>query len=231
MQLTKRDKTLLYILAIIVTLAIFIPLVILPQWNKYGKLADKLEEKEQKVQQMKTEIQGISTNNKLLEEKRVQFESTMKDYYPMMESESIERTITKMALDQGLSAKDLDVSTKPFNSELYPYFASGLAQELGMTDLEAAQTAAKKDGETVESEESKDAKEAAQTILYSSKVKASVVGKRENMEKLIDTIYSNYPAIRIAGYEIGTDTILKADSSVSETSTLTLSLEIYMCQK
>lgn len=135
--------------------------------------------------------------------------------------------ITRLALDNGLEAREFDISSKPSASILTPYFASALAFEMGITGEDGENSAGSDEAASGENSGASD-----QSVIYSSMVKASVVGNRENMKNMIDALYNNFPAVRVKAYSISSENAMNAVTGVqTDLSTLSLELEVYMCQK
>ncbi|MEF9945398.1 MAG: hypothetical protein RR869_00295 [Lachnospiraceae bacterium] len=230
MVLTKRDKTLLQFLAIAVILVAFGSLLIFPQWNKMGKLSDRVAEKKLEQKEVQMSIQQIPLLQQQIKDNQTTYETAVKDFYPMMESHEIERMITKMILDQGLSSYDLEVSSRPARSTMLPYFASAQAVAMGLSEEQITQ-AQQSQTDVQQDTTTEDAKD-GQKILYSSRVHVTVVGNRDNMKKLIDTLYDSHPSIRITGYSVDSETVMNRETqTTADLSTLNLGLELYMCAK
>lgn len=230
MVLTKRDKTLLQFLAIAVILVAFGSLLIFPQWNKMGKLSDRVAEKKLEQKEVQISIQQIPKLQQQIKENQTTYETAVKDFYPMMESHEIERMITKTILDQGLSSYDLEVSSRPTLSTMLPYFASAQAVVMGLSEEQITQ-AQQSQTDVQQNTTTEDAK-GGQKILYSSRVRVTVVGNQDNMKKWIDTLYYSYPSIRITGYSVDSETVMNRETqTTADLSTLNLGLELYMCAK
>lgn len=226
--LTKRDKTLLQILSVILAAVLFMSLLILPQWNKYTDGKVKLEDVQQKQQDMELVISSESAVQERIKKGQEEFTVVTADFYPLMESHAIERMITRLALDNGLSARDFDISSKPTASILEPYFASMAAFEMGLT-AEAGEDSSDTESSGTEGAESGSVD---QSVIYSSMVKATVLGHLDNIKAMIDSLYNNFPAIRITSYSIDSENTMNAETGAqTDLSTLSLELEVYMCQK
>lgn len=226
--LTKRDKTLLQILSVILAAVLFMSLLILPQWNKYTDGKVKLTDVQQKQQDMELVIASENAVQERIKKGKEEFTVVTADFYPMMESHAIERMITRLALDNGLTARDFDISSRPSASTLEPYFASMAAFEMGLIEE------AGKDSDNAESSGTDGAENGSvdQDVIYSSMVKATVLGHLDNIKAMIDSLYNNFPAIRITSYSINSESAMNADTGAqTDLSTLSLELEVYMCQK
>ncbi len=226
--LTKRDKTLLQILSVILAAVLFMSLLILPQWNKYTDGKVKLTDVQQKQQDMELVIASENAVQERIKKGKEEFTVVTADFYPMMESHAIERMITRLALDNGLTARDFDISSRPSASTLEPYFASMAAFEMGLTEE------AGKDSDNTEASGTDGAENGSvdQDVIYSSMVKATVLGHLDNIKAMIDSLYNNFPAIRITSYSINSESAMNADTGAqTDLSTLSLELEVYMCQK
>lgn len=223
MKLTEKDKKLLYLLCIIVIIAAFAFLLIKPQFERRGKLSDRLTEAENEKSSMEILIASAPASDKIIEESTEEYTKVVQDFYPIMNSNQIEQTITKMVLSHQLTSVSLNVSSQPELAEVTPYFASMKAMESETTDEQTDESGGESSQETESENKS--------TMIYASQISVSVSGNEENMKTLIDTICRDYPAIRITGFQMNSKTGIGADNQVKNVSTMNLTMELYMCAK
>lgn len=243
MVLTEKDKKLLYALCIVLILAVFGLFVIKPQIEKRGKLTEQLEELEVKEGAMQIAIAGAPASDQIIKESKKEFDEITKDFYPLMISNQIEPVITEMVLKHGLTSVQLEVSSKPEIKDIEAYFASEAAQQVAL-DAMMKEAEGKEDTGTaeqdiatqdVENEPAQTGGETqaaiAQDIVYTSQIAVTVSGSRESMEALIDEISNDRPAIRVTGFTMDTQTGINAENQVQSVSSMTIKMELYMCNK
>ena len=218
MEITSRDKKILSVLSVLI-LVVFGNFVIRPLLAQRSELAEEFKEKQQTKETMEMAIASIPQKEARLKASRADFEKETKDIYPMMESHKVERMITKLILNCGLSSRDFEISARPSVSVLTPYIESSLAKSLGV----------KSSGDSTAEDSSKTA--ISQNVLYSYPVSVNILGTKANAKKLIDKIYADYPSIRIVSYGMSSETALTTSNKVIDASTLSLVLEVYMCRK
>ena len=219
MEITSRDKKILSVLSVVLILVVFGNFVIRPLLAQRSELAEEFKEKQQTKETMEMAIASIPQKEARLKASRADFEKETKDIYPMMESHKVERMITKLILNCGLSSRDFEISARPSVSVLTPYIESSLAKSLGV----------KSSGDSTAEDSSKTA--ISQNVLYSYPVSVNILDTKANAKKLIDKIYADYPYIRIVSYGMSSETALTTSNKVIDASTLSLVLEVYMCRK
>ena len=219
MEITSRDKKLLIVLSVVLILVVFGNFAVRPLLSQRSELAEEFREKQQTKETMENAIASIPQKEARLKASRADFKKETKDIYPIMESHKVERMITKLILNCGLSSRDFEISAKPSVSVLTPYLESSLAKSLGV----------KNSGDSSEEDSSKSS--ISQNVLYSYPVSVNILGTKANAKKLIDKIYADYPSIRIVSYGMNSETALTASNKVIDASTLSLNLEVYMCRK
>lgn len=217
-KLTNRDKVLITVLIVFLVIAGFVVFIILPAVDKRSELQQQIEQAETEKSEMESEIALLPSYQKRKEENEAKRRELIQDLYPMMENQEIDKMITNMILDMGLMARDFTVSVRPENRNFTPYTASAMGMEEALTQEEAAQ-----DSE----------KDTAGNEIYISDITVTAIGSLESLQVLIDSVTNEYPALRVVSYTIGDKDalILDTDQSVRTDSTLTISLEMYMCSK
>ena len=219
MEITSRDKKILSVLSVVLILVVFGNFVIRPLLAQRSELAEEFKEQQQTKETMEMAIASIPQKEARLKASRADFEKETKDIYPMMESHKVERMITKLILNCGLSSRDFEISARPSVSVLTPYIESSLAKSLGV----------KSSGDSTAEDSSKTA--ISQNVLYSYPVSVNILDTKANAKKLIDKIYADYPSIRIVSYGMSSETALTTSNKVIDASTLSLVLDVYMCRK
>ncbi len=174
MTLTERDKKLLVFLGIFVVFVLLGWLGIRPMMKTITAAKDELAQAEQVKIEMEEKIQLLPSKQAMkisLEERLAEKSST---FYPVMQSQQIDKLITNLALTYSLEAKNLNIimPQKYLSSAPYTYSDAHQAQS----------TASEMMG------------------VYAPDVHFEMGGSRENLEAFIDTLINDYPSIRITGY-------------------------------
>ncbi|MBS7009295.1 type II secretion system protein GspM [Anaerostipes sp.] len=222
MEITTRDKKILCVLSIILMIVVFGNFVIRPLLTQRSELSEEFKEKKQTKETMEKAIASIPQKEARLKASRADFKKETKDIYPMMESHKVERMITKLILNSGLSSRDFEISAKPSVSVMTPYIESSLAKTMGLESSEGSTDSTAEDGSK---------STVTQNVLYSYPVSVNILGTKANAKKLIDKIYADYPSIRVVSYGMSSETALTTSNKVIDASTLSLVLEVYMCRK
>ena len=241
-KLTKRDKILLYFLAIFLIITGFTALLIIPSWNRADELSANLEEAQSTRDRMDTSIAMIPQNQR---------DQLIADIYPVMENQAVDKMITNLILDYGLDAKDFIISVDPQMRQIAPYSlssmglkamttAQGQAEEIisqgtsssaeSELDGTASGDGASADG-TVSDGSSASSNTGTVMEIYTSDVSVKAVGSRERLQSLLDYIVNEEPSIRITGYNFASEAGAFETAENAGMSTLTITMELYMCYK
>lgn len=178
-QLTKRDKTLLYALAIVLIVFGFLQLGIFPQLNRSTDLAAEIGELETQQLPMQAAVMGLPSVREAFAESEARLDETLADFYPYMENHEIGRLVTELLSDKyGLLISDLSMRDVPVGVAVPVYFAAQTGEE----------ASASADGENIP--------------VLSAPVSATATGARSRIQALIDDLFLNYPSLRVTGYTI-----------------------------
>lgn len=205
LKITQHDKKLLYFLAIFVIVVGFGFLVIRPLVVANLEVSKKLGVAQEKKSNLEQKV-GLSTSSKkVYNTLSKDLEKSVSNFYPMMKSEEIDKMITDLLLDYGVFSRDLDIQVGTDEVELKPYGKDGTED-----------------------------KEEISTGIYAAGVSVTATGKRNTLQKIIDTLARDYPSIRITAYNWSSELqTVNSDNTTGElkldkTSVLTLNLEVYM---
>lgn len=250
-KLTKRDKALLYFLAIFLIITGFTALLIIPSWNRSDELSTNLEEAQSTRDRMDASIAMIPQYTTELEEKQKQRDQLIADLYPVMENQAVDKMITNLILDYGLDAKDFIISVDPQMRQIVPYSLS----TMGLKAMTSAQGQAEEiisQGTSANAESELDGTSSGDAALaegaatadgssssgtgtameiYTSDVSVKAVGSREKLQSLLDYIINEEPSIRITGYNFANEAGTFETGENAGMSTLTITMELYMCYK
>ena len=107
--MTEKDKKLLYILAIVVILFVFLNYLIFPQVRQSSQLDRELEEAQFRKMQMQQNILSMSGQDRELRQQEERLQQTARKYYPEMTSQEIDSEMTGLILDNHLKAVELKI--------------------------------------------------------------------------------------------------------------------------
>ena len=234
MTITESDKKLLSFLVAFLLAVLFVFLVFRPLSEKNEEL--KKEITVTKDQEIAMDMSASLADDMAVKERNTQekMEQVMQRFYPTLESQEAENMITVLVLNHDLAVKDLTVlmPEKPSSLKWYQY-------------ADAAAGAAIEPGTGVENETETE----PEFGVYTARITCNVEGKKEDVMALVDDISLHYPAISILGAEWtvsrepvtvqktvegqGGDAEEKQVTVVhtKETTVMTLSLEICMCEQ
>ncbi|MDO5136786.1 MAG: hypothetical protein Q4D55_12085, partial [Eubacteriales bacterium] len=108
-KLSDRDKKLLLFLAIFLMAVGFGKLVILPGIKNYQKLDMEITDRQLEKDEMEMTIIGYPMLEGEYEELKAQADEVYEDYYPVMNSQEIDRRITGIVLEAGVEAVSLQI--------------------------------------------------------------------------------------------------------------------------
>ena len=204
-KLTKKDKILLYILAVVLVMFGFLWFLVFPQMNKSADLDLAISDLEAQKLPMDAAIMGLKTveeNYNLASDK---FAESVKNFYPYMENYEIDKMLTNlMTHDYRLKVLSLNMSGEPGGVMVEKYHAA-VAEE--SSEEPPAET---------------EAGIAENIPLLTSSINITAQGGRAQIQKFVDNLFADYPSIRVTGYSVEDG---EADS------TLTLSCDLYMQRK
>ena len=198
-KLTNKDKVLLYILSIVLVMFGFLWFLIFPQMNKSADLDLAISDLEAQKLPMDAAIMSIDTVEETYNLTSKRFEEAVEKFYPFMENYEIDKMFTNlMTHEYGLKILSLNMSSVPTGVMVEKYHAAA----------------------TEESTEEVDNTAGAENIpLLTSSVNITAKGSRENIQKCVDSLFTDYPSMRVTAYSVGDD---QGDG------TLNLSCDLYM---
>ena len=207
LKITQHDKKLLYFLAIFVIVVGIGGLVIRPLIVGNLQVYKKVEQAQEEKSDLEQKVGLNASSKKVYDTLLKDLKKSVSDFYPMMKSEEIDKMITDLLLEYGVFSRDLDIQIGTDEAQLKPYGK-----------------------ENVKDEE-------VSTGIYVASVTVTATGKRNTLQKVIDTLGRDYPSIRITAYNWSSELqTVNSDNTTGElklehTSVLTLNLEIYMYEE
>lgn len=238
-KLTQRDKKLLVAVGVILIIFVFVFLLILPALDRGEELTAQIEEAETFQNTMATAIASYPTKQITYEEMRSAGDEAMKDYYPMMSTQEIDKEVTGIVVSLGGQVNNLDIMIEEEAPQLEPYYASslsvtentsdtqetGASDEVDIDDLDEAESLANQEASGQVNQEDNSEGVTAST-LRGVNVRMTAQGDRGVMENLVDYFFNNCPGILINSYSYG-------ETEVNEVKipSVYIDMELYMCDK
>lgn len=244
--MTERDKKLLVFLASFLIIVGFAVLVFLPGMEKIDALNLEVDEAVETQQEMEIKVASLLQMNKNYEDTADQYQKAVKDFYPLMKSQEVDRLLTEIVLKCGLTATQLNIVMPGEPVVLTPYVGSALALEEEDRQEDGSEENADADDSTgssadADADESTDSladadaddpedaadESEAKSLVYAADISLTVKGTQENTRRLLDQL-SGYPAIRLCGFQTENST---SDEDEAEGEITRFSLALYMCEK
>ena len=201
--MTEKDKKLLYILAIVVILFVFLNYLIFPQVRQSSQLDRELEETQFRKMQMQQNILSMSGQDRELRQQEERLQQTARKYYPEMTSQEIDSEMTGLILDNHLKAVELKIEmpVEPADLPVYQKVNADTAVSDDTADTKELLAEEKTEkAENTQNKEKQTNKETEQnTEIYAANIKAVAEGRAEDCQVLLDELAMNYPSVRVVG--------------------------------
>lgn len=214
MKLTERDKKLLLMMAYLVVIIGFGAFVFKPLINYYMDMGDEIVLLEAQKEEMDARIAEEPGLERRRNELADLYRISTQDYYPMLESEEVDKEVTGIVLSCGMQALNLNIvmPQQGVAVTMYPYAET----EAGILSPDTADT-----------------EEAAgtQSFVYAPLVTLTASGSKAQVDNLIDTMTRDYPAIRLRNYSRQRQTSGWEEESFTGMESVSLELELYMCDR
>ncbi|MEG1716484.1 MAG: hypothetical protein RR275_06720 [Lachnospiraceae bacterium] len=234
-NITKRDKTLLILLVVFLLGTGFVVFIAMPSLNKRDELKTDFTQLQEQKDLLDEQTDMLPMYEAEVKANQIKRKECITNIYPMMESQEIDGMLTNIILSFNLGAKDLTIGSKPEHKEFIPYIGSQLAVDQGITKPEDGTT-----GDTGEGTANADGtkKDQEPMDIRTSIISVKAIGNPADIQRLIDSLTSQYPAIRIVSFamESKENQSLNVDPLAprvvdAEQTIVTLGLELYMCEK
>jgi len=229
-KLTARDKFLLYVLGVVVVIAAVVYFVIMPAQAEIASLDESIETVQKSVDLQDDSLAKLDDTKMAFEEATDSYNERKSFFYPIMTADEVDKMLTTFETNNGLTVRELELimptsgtsikSFKPHTSQsLFSVQPETPAQteSSAATDLyaEKAKTYAEQNGsylgevysyilsdeaETDKAQATEGDSSVVSDCVYSVDVRMTLSGSRADLEKSIDLLYHDYPAIRITAY-------------------------------
>ncbi|MCR4901360.1 MAG: type II secretion system protein M [Butyrivibrio sp.] len=219
MEMTDRDKKLLYRLGIVVVIAIFILGAIRPLYQSIEEKNEQIEAAEETKDVLDYKVAALpgmqQEDEKLQEEISVLNES----YYEPMYSSEIDELLTNYMLGMGLMAKDLVITMPSSPVVLEPFIYS----EEGKTSSASTDTSSE-DSEVLNTTYSQ---------IYAVTVSMKVEGAEDSLTDMLDDVDDHKPSVRVVSCnwsDAGKTAVVNDDGEIElqESSNLQLQLTLQL---
>ncbi|HUM83816.1 MAG TPA: hypothetical protein PLN48_08555 [Lachnospiraceae bacterium] len=250
MDLTERDKKLLYVLGLVIIIALFALLAIRPLLTSLSDKETEITAAEETKQVLATKRMTLPSVTANVTKMSEEVNSYSQKYYAMMTSSEIDKLITGYVLSNGLTSRDLAITMPTAALTLTPYQYSEAAKadaaakatesatesQYNMNDAtDSAAQAALAAGNMADSTDDSTLTVNDTNVagVYAAELTLKVEGNREIEQLMLDDIQTNYPSMRVTAYSWNkSDTVAtQTDSGIvytGSTEVLNLNIELYM---
>lgn len=217
--MTERDKKLIVILSIIVIVVAIGYWFIRPSLKDVKEMKEEIEEQEDIQRLNDIKLAQIPVMEVDIEDNKAEIEALEDEFYPMMNSDEIDKYFTSMVLSRNLFAYDLNIEIESSPSSLEPYQYSNAA--LGLFDEDYEEETAGSDDLDSDSEDYDDSDDyddydddlymddfgyeeddsaPVNTNVYAANITMRLGGAEEDMMKLIDDLSVTDHRLLVRGY-------------------------------
>lgn len=200
LKLTQRDKKLLVVLAVVVLVVGLGAGILFPLMEKGQELKEEVGNAQIEQLERSQKVESLPALQKKEEKALEQIGAVQEDFYPVMKSMEIDKMLTELALSKGLLVKDMDIKM-PSEGEY-----TTVKDYTGPTEEESS----KEKGTTYNG-------------IYTARVKMTLSGNRETIQSMMDECATNEPGMRVTDFTW-------QSGRESETWTMGMTVEIYMCE-
>jgi len=206
-KLSQKERTLLFILAVVAIAVLGVWFLLLPAYNSISTVYEELETLKSQEFEYRNEIMLAEMYEKMLDDAQAEYEKYSSYFYDLMEPESIDERITGMLTDNGMTPATLSMTLLEVKGVL-PYTVSELRvnpvpkpvdseadNEGGESDSgEPAGDGAETDKDDAEAKDSK-------SFVYTVNITAH--GERDNLYDFL-TQAAGMTAFEVTSYSFGT---------------------------
>lgn len=235
--MTERDKKLIVILSIIVIVVAIGYWFIRPALKDVKEMKEEIEEQESLKRLNDIKMAQMPVMEVDIADNKAEIETLKDEFYPMMNSDEIDKYFTSMVLKRNLFAYDLNIEMESMPSSLEPYqYAASISQfgdeEYEEEEYEEDDESEDSDSEDEDSYDAYDAyddelymdssddeeedSEPANTNVYAANVTMRIGGSEEDMMQLIDDLSIMDHRMLVRGYSwtITRDTVDGEDALI-----------------
>ncbi len=229
-EMTERDKRL------IVALSIFVIVVAIAYWGirpalKDIKAINKDIEEQQEIEKInEKKLSMLTLYQAMQEEYLAEVDTKTEQFYPMMNSDEIDKLFTLEVLKRGFSSYDLAIAIDDMPVDMEPYMYSELAaaietgestdtyenvsEESLLPGADKKEDESEDENEDNDSGESEDASELlpenVNTDIYSATVTMRLGGDKKALENYIDDLYKTDKKLLVNSYAWSEDVTIDA---------------------
>lgn len=206
LTLTPRDKKLLIGLAVFLLVVGGIFGILFPLKNIEKRLSEEVQTEQELMEENQKKIDGLESMEKERKEAGERLSALSEDYFPVMSSVEIEKMMTRLSIDKGVTMKDIEISM-PEDGEY-----AQLKDYSKMLRQESEETQEEQDSDTFQG-------------IYLGKAKMSMTGSRDGLQAMVDACQEKEPKMQV-------DEILWQKNVAEDGGEYTLAIQVsvYMAQ-
>ncbi|MBR3525206.1 MAG: hypothetical protein IKO11_05115 [Lachnospiraceae bacterium] len=197
MTMTERDKKLIVMISIIVIVVAIGWWGIRPALKAVGEAKEEIEEEEELKEMNDMKVARIPFFQEQIESNHAKIDELKTGFFPLMNSDQIDKKFTGLVLERGLFAFDLDIRMDRSPLAMSPYRYSKLASNpylINETDGEDGE-----EGSGLEADYEEDLS-GINDRVYKAHISFRIGGNKDALMRLIDDLAAYEPMLLITGY-------------------------------
>lgn len=225
--MTERDKKLIVILSVIVIIVAIGYWFIRPALKDVKEMKEEISEQEELYKLNKIKLAQIPVMEVDIEDNNAEIDNLKDEFYPMMNSDEIDKYFTSMVLQRNLFAYDLNIEMESSPTSLEPYQYSAAASQFSDEVYEEESEEADDSEDSSDDlynddlymdifEDEEENAKPVNTNIYAANITMRLGGSEEDMMKLIDDLSVTDHRLLVRGYTwtITKNTVVGEDTPI-----------------
>ena len=196
MTMTERDKKLIVMLSIVVIVVAIGWWGIRPALRDANAAKEEIEEEEELKETNDMKVARIPFYEAQIESNNEKLKELKTGFFPMMNSDQIDKKFTGLVLERGLFAFDLDIRVDRSPLSMSPYRYSRLAANPYLLNEDEEDS---EDASLTEADYEEDLS-GINDRVYKAHISFRIGGNKDELMRLIDDLAAYEPMLLITGY-------------------------------
>lgn len=252
---SEKDKRLLYIIGILAFIVLFTRFALMPAWQSCETAQTELEAAQATRTDIEYNITLLDSARADVTRSQAELADAIAPLHGILSNDAIDTLVTGLAIRHGLLPVSLDISD-PVTTPLAAFIASARRSEndaaaagAGVSAEEQAEATERLNemydtffpegdgtGSSADGAQAYTGQPAApltpdETFVQTVSIHYSGRGTLAQFLALVDDLAANYPAMRLASFDISEETQMNADQQLESAYTFDYTMELYMCDK
>lgn len=218
MQLTSKEKTLLYILALVAALVVCVQFIVMPMYQNYTDLKLELGVKQEEKFQMEQTLARAGTIDQEIEDVLIGTSEVSVPFFTPVEVEYLHKWIVSMAAQSGVTINSLNLGGKSAGvPTAYAVTDTLLTYPIG-DSYHNMVNATSVDAPVQEVAAEATPVEAGKDAVIQDTINVSIKGSKENIIKFVDQLEALNKYVLVQNFALGAfDQAEEQETSVSMT--------------